>query len=636
MTEEMTFPELMGELAALRQRVIELEAREEQTRNSLAQERDSLHALIDNIPDSIYFKDANLRFTHVNKVHARFLGCDNPAGVIGKTDFDFQPSEQAQAVYEEEQEIIKTGRPVIGRVEFDPTRDQQPGWLSVTKAPIRNEAGQTIGLVALLRDISVLAQTTTALRKSETTQRAILGVIPDLMFRLNRDGVLLDFNAPQVADLVAAPNEFLGKKISEVMPSEVVRQVTAAIERIYRTNEVQTIEYELLLHGEIRYFEARLVRSGLNEVLTMVRNITDRKRTEETLRRSEATQRALLDAIPDFLFRINRNGDYIPFHTPHSTDSQVETRKVEQALPPNLAQHILAAFEQVFQTGETQIFEYSLPFPGEIRHYEARLVSSGDEILCILRDITERKQAEERLRLQNKQLQERNRELDAYARTVAHDLRNPLATLTTMAEVLAEDYTRMPAEQLDEYLHSIVRSGRKASRIVDGLLLLAGVRQQAVTLQPLDMTSILIEVRERLAEMIKEYQAEIIIPPAWPTAWGYAPWIEEVWVNYLSNGLKYGGQPPRLELGGQVQADGMARFWVKDNGPGLTPEAQAKLFTEFTQLDPEQTHGHGLGLSIVRRIVERLGGQVGVESEGKPGRGSTFSFTLPLAKHKKT
>lgn len=632
MTEELTFPELMGELAALRQRVAELEAREEQIRNSLAQERDLLHALMDSVPDSIYFKDVNLRFIRVNKVHARFLGYDNPAEVIGRTGLNFQSPELVQAVYEEEREIIKTGRAVIDRVEFDPARDQQPCWLSVTKTPIRNEAGQTIGLVAVSRNISVLAQTATALRKSEATQRAILGAIPDLMFRLSRDGVLLDFNAPQMVDLIAAPSEFLGKKISEVLPPELVRRVTAAIERIYRTNEAQTIEYELLLQGEIRYFEARLVRSGVNEILVIVRNITDRRRTEEALRQSEATQRALLDAIPDFLFRINRNGDYIPFHTPHSTDSQVETRKIEEALPPDLAQHILAAFEQVFQTGETLIFEYTLPFPGEIRHYEARLVSSGDEILCILRDITERKRAEERLRLQNKQLQERNQELDAYARTVAHDLRNPLAILTTTAEVLAEDYTRMSAEQLNEYLHGIVRSGHKASRIVDGLLLLAGVRQQAVTLQPLDMTGILIEAQERLAEMIKEHQAEIITPPTWPTAWGYAPWIEEVWVNYMSNGLKYGGQPPRLELGGQVQADGLAHFWVKDNGQGLTPEAQAQLFTEFTQLDPERAGGYGLGLSIVRRIVERLGGQVGVESEGKPGRGSTFSFTLPLAK----
>jgi signal transduction histidine kinase len=105
-----------------------------------------------------------------------------------------------------------------------------------------------------------------------------------------------------------------------------------------------------------------------------------------------------------------------------------------------------------------------------------------------------------------------------------------------------------------------------------------------------------------------------------------------VWVNYISNAVKYGGTPPaapRVELGGEVQPDGMARFWVRDNGSGLTQEQQTRLFTPFTQLNQVRARGHGLGLSIVRRIVEKLGGQVGVESSGVPGEGSLFYFTLP-------
>ena len=114
-----------------------------------------------------------------------------------------------------------------------------------------------------------------------------------------------------------------------------------------------------------------------------------------------------------------------------------------------------------------------------------------------------------------------------------------------------------------------------------------------------------------------------------PIAKGYAPWVEEVWANYLSNGLKYGDQPPRMELGATPQSGGMVRFWVQDHGPGLTPEAQAMLFTEFTRLSEIRAEGHGLGLSIVRRIMEKLGGQAGVESNGVSGQGSVFYFTLP-------
>jgi signal transduction histidine kinase len=129
--------------------------------------------------------------------------------------------------------------------------------------------------------------------------------------------------------------------------------------------------------------------------------------------------------------------------------------------------------------------------------------------------------------------------------------------------------------------------------------------------------------------MISEYQGEIELSsrPAWPMVLGYAPWLQEVWANYLSNGLKYGGWPPRLTLGAAPQSNGMIRFWVQDNGPGLTPEAQGLLFTEFTRLEELRAEGHGLGLSIVRRIVEKLGGEVGVEST--LGQGSVFYFTLP-------
>ena len=111
---------------------------------------------------------------------------------------------------------------------------------------------------------------------------------------------------------------------------------------------------------------------------------------------------------------------------------------------------------------------------------------------------------------------------------------------------------------------------------------------------------------------------------------GYSPWIEEVWVNYLSNAIKYGGKPPRLALGFDRPAPGpqpgMIRYWVRDNGPGLSAEQQAVLFTPFERLKNLRVRGHGLGLSIVRRVVEKLGGQVGVESS--PGEGSLFYFTL--------
>ncbi len=218
-------------------------------------------------------------------------------------------------------------------------------------------------------------------------------------------------------------------------------------------------------------------------------------------------------------------------------------------------------------------------------------------------------------------------ELDAFAHTVAHDLKNPLSLITGFTELLALDHEIMTAEQRAELLQNVLKSGYKAVNIIDELLLLSSVRKQDVPLQPVDMGRIVQNAQKRLTLLVAESKAMIVLPDKWPLALGHGPWLEEVWVNYLSNAIKYGGQPPRAALGATRQPDEMVRFWVKDNGPGLTAEQQTRLFAEFTRLDKIRADGHGLGLSIVRRIMDKLGGAVGVESE--PGAGSTFYFTLP-------
>jgi len=233
----------------------------------------------------------------------------------------------------------------------------------------------------------------------------------------------------------------------------------------------------------------------------------------------------------------------------------------------------------------------------------------------------------------NKELAKRNEELDAFAHTVAHDLQNPLALIIGFAEAVRRYHTTMSKEEFEESLEIIERTGRKMSRTIDELLLLARVRDEDVELEVLDMGAIVGDVlKHRLDHMVRRYRAEIILPDRWPETLGYGPWVEEVWYNYLTNALQYGGRPPRIELGATVQPDGMVRFWVRDNGAGITPEDQDSLFVPFRRLKTGQDRGkgYGLGLSITRRVVEKLGGEVGVESEA--GRGSLFYFTLPRPK----
>ena len=245
-------------------------------------------------------------------------------------------------------------------------------------------------------------------------------------------------------------------------------------------------------------------------------------------------------------------------------------------------------------------------------------------------EIADRIQAEEALRQYTAELEAQNAELNAFAHTVAHDLKNPLATLIGYAQLLEHSMSKLSEETRQEALEAIVHNGLKMGTIVDELLLLASVRAKTdVELHPLNMERIVTEARGRLLHLIEETEGTIIVADSWPTALGHAPWVEAVWANYISNALKYGGHPPRAELGATEQEDGWVRFWVRDNGPGLTPEQQAHLFTPFERLHQLRVSGHGLGLSIVQRIVHRLGGEVGVESNVGDSGGSTFYFTLP-------
>ncbi len=245
-------------------------------------------------------------------------------------------------------------------------------------------------------------------------------------------------------------------------------------------------------------------------------------------------------------------------------------------------------------------------------------------------EISERKLVEETLRYHAVELESQNAELSAFAHTVAHDLKNPLATLIGYAEMLEETITTLPDEVIAEGMHVITQHGRRMATIIDDLLLLASVRQvEELCTEPLDMAWIVAQAQERLSLEIDRRQGTIVSPDQWPEAVGYAPWVEAVWANYISNALKYGGQPPLVQLGAGPVDNGSVRFWVRDNGPGLTPEEQLRLFTPFERLHTSQAEGHGLGLSIVRRIVQKLGGRVGIESTGEPGSGSLFFFTLP-------
>ncbi len=258
--------------------------------------------------------------------------------------------------------------------------------------------------------------------------------------------------------------------------------------------------------------------------------------------------------------------------------------------------------------------------------------------ILVIRDITAKKETEDMLISANTKLKKEIKErelaiadLDAFAHTVAHDLKNPIGSLIGVGELM-DERLQNDSQELKTYTEIVRQSGYRMLRIVNELLLLASVRKIDVERKPLDMKAVLEEVKNRLKEMIDEYHASIIETDAWPMVMGYGPWIEEVWTNYISNGIKYGGTPPVLKLHAEyTNGNQQVLLSIQDNGNGLPPAVLDKLFNEYVRFSELNVEGSGLGLSIVKRIVEKLGGKVSVTSENEPGKGCLFSFILPAA-----
>lgn len=165
-----TKAQLIEELQALRQQLAKLQGREEKgldhAEESPLRERDMLHVLMENVPDWIFFKDAESRIVRTNRAHAQLLGFDDPQDVVGKTDFDLFPGKDAQRYYDEEQEMLQSGQSVVARLGQTPSRDGEVFWVSETKIPLKDETGRVIGLVGISRDVTDIKRAEETLKEA--------------------------------------------------------------------------------------------------------------------------------------------------------------------------------------------------------------------------------------------------------------------------------------------------------------------------------------------------------------------------------------------------------------------------------------------------------------------------------------
>jgi PAS domain S-box-containing protein len=444
-----------------------------------------------------------------------------------------------------------------------------------------------------------------------------------------------------------------GQYTSDVEPPQPMYQLCEMI-RGQRGME-ETPVLVIMTEQDDQQIERAFAHGATDFLLRPLRSVVVRQRIpylmhmsqmQSHLRQQEERYRIISNSISDYAYAVRVEPDgtltqewitkAVELITGYSAD-EIQKTGLDSLIHADDRTIVQERYERLLR-GQRDVSEYRiLTRQGEVRwlrdHGQPTFdLYSGrvNRIYGAAQDITERKRTEAMMQAKTVELEERNQELDAFAHTVAHDLKNPIASMLGFASLVLNYFDRMSEEALREHLVMIMESAYKAKDIINSLLLLASVnKQDDLPYTPLRMHDIINEVLRRHLNMIRDTRAEITMPEDFPVAIGYAPWVEEVWANYLSNALKYGGRPPHVTFGAEPHINGKINFYMIDNGSGLTLEERDKVFMPFTRFSQAKTDGNGLGLSVVHRIVTRLGGEVGVEQVAAGG--SKFMFTLPAA-----
>jgi signal transduction histidine kinase len=461
-------------------------------------------------------------------------------------------------------------------------------------------------------------------REGHSRERVLLHAMPDMMFRLRGDGTYVDYHVPRGELLLTPPEEFLGKRVPDMLPPEVVEPCMEALRRALEVGSA-SFDYELALEEGKHQYEARLVRSGPDEVLAIVRNVTEQRRTIEALAQSERTIRAIFDAMPDTIYRCSRDGrliDLIP-----RSDTPVARRRDDivgkgteeiLTLVPELTRELTEKFQTMmrdaFKSGELRTVRYSLDHGGNVSYHEARMVPCGDEILGIDREITDLVRAEEELRaaarvkqvFASRVIEVQEAERQHLARELHDVIGQRLLVHRMEAEWLAKTDTplRDAAEHLcsalDETLH-MVRS------------LAQGLRPPA--LDDLGIGSALETLVDEIArrsglacDLQVESTAAHIPTPA-------AVALYRIAQEALSNAVRHAEcSAIRLRLD---RPNGSIELRIEDDGSGIPPDRVD---------DPKS-----LGLLGMKERAELLGGRVLIETP--VGGGTVVLAEIPRPSH---
>jgi PAS domain S-box-containing protein len=368
-------------------------------------------------------------------------------------------------------------------------------------------------------------------------------------------------------------------------------------------------------------------------ILCMFYDVSEQRQAERALKQNEERMRVILQSIPDMIFEISSDGTFLGFMAsaeliPITPPEQFIGKNIKDIFPPAIAKQTMFALERALATDQVHAFEYELSPLEEVQFFEARISAiTPNSAIMMVRDISQRKWVQtEREKLIN-ELEGKNSELERFTYTVSHDLKSPLITIKGFLGFLEQDAASGNIVRLKADIQRIANATDKMQLLLNELLELTRIGRLVNPYQNIRFEELAHEAVELVQGQIQSRGIQISIQEDLPTVYGDRQRLIEVLQNLIDNAAKFMGDQasPLIEIGQSGYEGNMPIFHVRDNGMGIDFIHHDRIFGLFNKLDAS-SDGTGIGLALVKRIVEIHGGRIWVESE--PGKGATFLFTL--------
>ena len=644
----------------------DLEMRVQQRTQELQERERFLQTVLDSFPLAVFWKDRQSVLLGGNQYLANSCGLESPLDVVGKSTFDFSfTEEEARKYVEDDRFIIESGLSKIGIEETITLPNGEISWIETNKIPLRDALGEVIGLVGTFQDISDRKKAETDLLESQRFLQLVLDTFPLFVFWKDRQSVYLGCNQNfAVGAGLNSPSEIVGKTDYDMPWGESDAEKYRNDDQQVITSssaKLNIIETQYQANGQIIWLETnkiplRDLQGNVIGVLGTYQDITDRKLAEEALAESEAFNRQLVEEFPIGLASCRLDGQLMSVNRAYA---KLLGRTVEETMaltywditPSKYAEQEAEQLRLIQTEGR-----YG-PYEKEYIHKDGHLVPvllSGLMILqngefliwSSVQDISDRKHSEAKLQLANEELMRATRLKDEFLANMSHELRTPLNSILGMNEGLQEGILGSINERQLKALRTIENSSTHLLSLINDILDVAKIESGQITLD-LSVTNIESLCTSSLAfikqqALTKRIQLIPRIPKHLAAMRLDERRIRQVLINLLNNAVKFTleGGTIILEVS-EVHLESSTtnltplnclKIAVIDSGIGISEENIQKLFQPFIQIDSalnRQYSGTGLGLSLVKRLVELHGGNVELTSE--LGVGSCFAIELPAS-----